>query len=209
MFEQTIDSQMLLLIEQLASYDFIQEQFYLAGGTSLALQLGHRYSVDLDLFSQKPFQIEPIIAWLMKNKGQILLAESDTIHSDLEGIKISFFHYPYKLIKPLIKFHNLRMADLKDIACMKLIAISQRAAKKDFYDLYEILQILTPHKLKYLLLQKYTAERINCYHILKSCFFFGDMESDLDPISLKNRNWREIKEFFLSQEKDLMGGLLS
>ena len=90
-----------------------------------------------------------------------------------------------------------------------MIAISQRAAKKDFYDLYEILQILTPHKLKDLLLQKYTAERINCYHILKSCFFFGDMESDLDPISLKNRNWREIKEFFLSQEKDLMGGLLS
>ncbi len=91
---------------------------------------------------------------------------------------------------------------------MKVIAITQRADKKDFYDLYEILKHFQPLELKDMFLKKYGGQRINCYHILKSFFYFQDAEDSPDPISLNGTTWDEVKTFFINNERKLTKGLM-
>jgi predicted nucleotidyltransferase component of viral defense system len=208
MFEQAVDSRLLLLGKELFSIASIAEGFYLAGGTALALHLGHRKSDDLDLFSEKEFTIEKLCKTIEGLNGQILIAEQETIHADVKGIKLSLLYYPYKLIKPLHKFNSIKIACIEDIACMKVIAISPRTEKKDFYDIYEILKHFRPLELKDMFLKKYGRQRINCYHILKSFFYFEDAEDSPNPISLNGTTWNEVKAFFINNEKTLTSELL-
>ncbi|MCK4605139.1 MAG: nucleotidyl transferase AbiEii/AbiGii toxin family protein [Deltaproteobacteria bacterium] len=208
MFEQAFDSRLLLLAGKLFSIADIAERFYLAGGTALAMHLGHRKSDDLDLFSEKEFSIEKLCKIIEKLNGQILIAEQETIHANVEGMKLSLLLYPYKLIKPLQKFDGIRIAGIEDIASMKVVAISQRADKKDFYDLYEIMKHFQPLELKDMFLKKYGRQRINCYHILKSFFYFQDAEDSPDPISLNGTTWDEVKAFFINNERKLTEGLM-
>jgi len=207
-FEQAVDSRLLLLAGKLFSTVDIAERFYLAGGTALALHLGHRKSDDLDLFSEKEFSIEKLCKIIENLNGQILIAEQETIHANVEGMKLSLLYYPYKLINPLQKLGGIRIASIEDIASMKVVAISQRADKKDFYDLYEILKHFRPLELKGMFLKKYGRQRINCYHILKSFFYFQDAEDSPDPISLDGTTWDEVKAFFINNERKLTKGLM-
>ena len=162
----------------------------------------------LTFFSQSPFNGEDISHEILKLKGRILLQEEKTIHALIEGIKVSLMFYPYKLLFPLVVIEGLNAADIRDIACMKAVAISQGAEKKDFFDMYELLKILTPLQLRDMILTKYGKERINCYHLLKSFFFFDDAEFSPDPVSLNGANWDDIKRFFRDNERELTKGLL-
>ncbi len=94
MFEQAVDSRLLLLAGKLFSIAGIAERFYLAGGTALALHLGHRKSDDLDLFSEKEFSIEKLCKIIENLNGEILIAEQETIHANVEGMKLSLLLYP-------------------------------------------------------------------------------------------------------------------
>jgi len=174
----------------------------------LALHFGHRKSDDLDLFSEKDFSVEKLCKTIENLSGQILIAEQETIHANVEGVKLSLLLYPYKLIKPLQKFDGIKIAGIEDIASMKVVAISQRADKKDFYDLYEILKHSRPLELKDMFLKKYGRQRINCYHILKSFFYFQDAEDSPDPISLNGTTWDEVKTFFINNERKLTKGMM-
>ena len=106
--------------------------FYMAGGTALALQLKHRQSIDLDWFSQKPIETRKVIELLSKLGNLSVQYESeDTLHMILDEVKISVFYYPYNLIKPFVLYaEGVFLANEIDIACMKLQAISSRGAKK-------------------------------------------------------------------------------
>jgi predicted nucleotidyltransferase component of viral defense system len=154
-----------LLAGKLFSIADIAERFYLAGGTALALHLGHRKSDDLDLFSEKDFSIEKLYKTIKNLSGQILIAEQKTIHANVEGMKLSLLYYPYNLIKPLRKLDDIKIAGIEDIASMKVVAISQRADKKDFYDLYEILKHFQPLELKDMFLKKYTWDEVKAFFI--------------------------------------------
>jgi hypothetical protein len=90
---------------------------------------------------------------------------------------------------------------------MKVVAISQRAEKKDFFDMMEILQRNGPAQLKTMFLEKYGEAKINCYHILKSFFYFADVEEAPDLVSLNNTTWEQVKSYFLSHEKILTNEL--
>lgn len=136
MFEKTISKQTKNSLEELSNLEIVK-QFYLAGGTAMALQLGHRTSLDLDFFTKKNFSEEKLIS-VLKDKGKFKLnkKEEQTIHGIFNGTKVSFIYYPYPLVYKVNKFLGVNLADVKDIACMKLDAVATRGSKKDFIDLY-------------------------------------------------------------------------
>ena len=208
MFEKAVDARLLLLINNLSRIPELCENFYLAGGTGLTLQLGHRKSFDIDLFTEKEFNVERYSEIILNLKGRILREERGTIDAIVDGLKLTLLFYPYKMLSEFHNFAGIRLADIKDIACMKIVAISQRAEKKDFYDLYEILQNISPSELKNLFLEKYGEQKINCYHILKSFFYFTDVEDSPDVISLKDIKWDKVKDYFIANEKVLTDSLL-
>ena len=120
-----------------------------------------------------------------------------TINGSLNNIKISFFKYEYPLIKELHHYNLIALADIFDIALMKLIAISGRGSRKDFVDLYCILRSeLSMDDLFKLLPEKYGAGRANTYHILKSLTYFEDAEKEPLPRMLEPFEWEECKNFF-------------
>ena len=208
MFLNSVDQQLLLLIDSLSERSNIAKHFYLAGGTGLALQLGHRTSVDIDLFTPDCFNSELYSTAITERGGQVIQAEEGGVHGVVSGVKVSFLLYPYKMLQPLQPFHGIHIASIADIAAMKAVAISQRGDKKDFFDMYEILKEMSPHDLKTHFLDKFSEARINCYHILKSFFYFDDADRQPDPISLNGTTWDQVKVFFVSNEKMLMRELV-
>lgn len=208
MFEEAVGPRMLLLIKKMSEIQEIADNFYLAGGTALSIQLGHRKSDDIDLFSQRHFSVEHYSQLLLTLNGKILVEEEGTIHAFIDNIKVSVLYYPYKLLLPFKTIEGLSMASIEDIACMKIVALSQCAVKKDFFDAYEILKIYQPAELKRMFLEKYGIEKINCYHILKSFFYFDDAENSPEPVSCNGTAWDEVKAFFRSNEKILTKDLL-
>lgn len=208
MFLNTVDKQLLLLMDSLSIRPEIADHFYLAGGTGLALQLGHRASVAIDLFTPEQFNLERITTAIIELGGQVIQSEVGTVHGLVNGVKISFLFYPYPLLQPFYTFHGIRLASIEDIAAMKAVAISQRGDKKDFYDMYEILKTMKPLNLKNLFLEKFSKARINCYHILKSFFYFDDADQQPDPISLNGTSWGQVKSYFVEHEKELMLALV-
>lgn len=170
--------------------------FYMAGGTALALQFKHRQSIDLDWFSQKPFSSHKLIEFFSSIGELVVNFESeDTLHLVLDGVKISLFYYPYDLLRPLIQYANgVFLASDIDIACMKLQAISSRGSKKDFIDLYFLLKKYSLGEMLDYFDKKYAKVKYNHLHLLKSLVFFDDAESEPMPIMLTAISWNEVKE---------------
>jgi len=209
MFEQALDPQTVLLIKKLAQQKSFSDFFYLAGGTALSLHLGHRRSEDIDLFTRKQFSVEYYSDIVTSVEGQILIAEQGTVHCIVNNVKLSLLYYPYPLLNSQADFHGLKVASIADIACMKAIAISQRAEKKDFYDFAEILKILPPAEIRKMLFEKFGQKKINCYHMLKSFFYFSDVEHSPDPVSLNGTSWEDVKQYLSSREKEISSGFLN
>ena len=116
--------------------------FYLAGGTALALQIGHRKSIDFDLFSAKEFSNLKIRNNLAKQKytiERVFKDERDQFTIVASGVKITFLFYPFK-IRPTIAFENVKMPSILTLSAMKAYAISRRAKWKDYVDLYFVLE---------------------------------------------------------------------
>lgn len=172
--------------------------FYLAGETSCAIQLGHRISFDLDFFREAQFHADELSQHLAL-EGIILTAEEvspGTVKGQLAGTVVSFFHYPYPLLGALIEWEGILLADLIDIALMKITAIASRGAKKDFVDLYYILQHLGPRSVFSRFSEKYPLERLDPYHYMRSLTYFEDAETEPDPRMLVPWSWEDTKSYF-------------
>ena len=174
--------------------------FYLAGGTGLALQLGHGRSVDLDLFSQPEFTTTDLRLRLRNLEGlRDLEAAPGTLHLELRGTKVSFLHYPYPLLFPPRQLDVLTVADSRDIACMKLDAIASRGSRRDFVDLYTA---ATAYGLREILAwfgTKYAATPYNRVHLFKSLTYFKDAEQEPMPHMLVPLDWTVVRHFFLTE----------
>ena len=185
--------------EQIRLYDKLKKEewlkdFYLAGGTALALQIGHRRSIDFDFFTQETFRNENLEKYLSKTgQFQKLSEEKDTLYGILDDVRISFIKYDYPLIEEWIAEESLQIASLKDIACMKLSAIASRGTKKDFIDIYFLLQIYSLETLFKLYEEKYAISDYQ-YMLLKSLVYFEDAENDPMPLMLTDIKWSDIKE---------------
>lgn len=184
----------------------ILKDAYLAGGTSVALQLGHRISVDFDFFTTHEFVPKIFSSELSKfgsfNEEQ---ADKGTVTGVFKGIKFSLFIYKYPLKYPVLKYLSVDLADIRDIAAMKIDAIATRGAKRDFVDLYFICkagyglaEVLTMYD------KKYGKLASNLLHIQKSLVFFNDAEPEKMPKMLKEAEWAEIKRYFEKEVKKLV-----
>lgn len=172
----------------------ILEPFYLAGGTALALHLGHRLSHDLDFFTPKPFNPKEIAKKIsaLGNFSNAVM-ETGTLHGTFDGVKLSFLHYPYRLIAKTVRW-SCAIAGVKDIACMKVDAVSNRGVRKDFVDLYFILERLPLTEIMMSFEKKYEEIDYNMLHILKSLTYFDSAETDPDPEYIgKSIPWQSVK----------------
>lgn len=184
----------------------ILKDFYLAGGTGLALQIHHRKSIDLDFFTKKNFNSEILVEKLRKlGKFSVEKKEKNTLVGIFNNIRISFFTYNYPLLFSSKKIEGIFVADSKDIGCMKISAISSRGSKKDFVDVFFICQKIIPlSELLKLFEKKYRGVDYNMAHILKSLVYFDDAEKEPMPKMLIKTSWKEIKKFFRKEVKKLL-----
>ena len=172
------------------------DRFYLAGGTGLALQFGHRLSRDLDFFAAELFDEDSLLQRLKALADFSLAAKGPhTLHAAIQGSKVSFLGYAYPVLFPFAQFLQASVADPRDIACMKISAIASRGTKRDFVDLYVSAQRFGLTNLLQWFDRKYAQTRHNKLHILKSLTFFDDAEKDPMPHMLVPLDWDEVKQF--------------
>ncbi len=187
------------------------KRFYLAGGTALSLQIGHRISVDLDFFSPTE-DIPSIRAEIERSLApfQVMLADSSwgNLVYLVKDVRVGFYGYGYPLIAPLIVKDEVRLASIEDIALMKFDAMLARASRKDFYDLYFICQNLSLRTLLDMTPKKYPAVRDFEVQIVKRLVFFENAEGESDPILLKKVDWQSVKQYFIAQAKEIEQGWL-
>jgi len=185
-----------------------KDNFYLAGGTALALQLGHRDSIDFDFFSFNSFSTEDLfkIAQQVFAGHQITKTQEakDTLTFTIDDtIKVSFFAYPYKLISALLDADNFMMASILDIGAMKLSAITSRSVLKDYVDLYFILHQINLDDL--LISAKEKFPTIDSNPILKSLIYFEDIQEE--PILFKHNDdisFESVKKYLTEIVKNYL-----
>ena len=177
--------------------------WYLAGGTALALSTGHRKSLDLDFFMEnKDFDTEELLRKFLNNQDWVLsLNRKNTIYGELFKAKVSFIAYPFFIPKQEPIWHGfIKVLQPKDIAVMKITAISQRGRKRDFFDLYWCAKKIEPlEEIIKRLPAQYPAVAHDYHHILKSLVYFEDAESDPEPEINFDANWKKVKDFFIKE----------
>jgi predicted nucleotidyltransferase component of viral defense system len=190
----TIQSNTLELLNELMAFPPLNS-FYLAGGTALALEYGHRLSVDIDLFVDKPFDQEAILVELQHhfdpNHLQVLNISNNSINCIIQNVKVDLLAHQYPIIdKPIVE-DNIRLLSIADIAAMKIGAASGRGSKKDFFDLHELLQHYSLAELLGFYKQKYSQNDI--WFIVRSLTYFEDAEHSEEPIVLNKQLWSQVK----------------
>lgn len=207
---EILDSQRLDLL-RLVCKEIDLSHFYLAGGTSLSLQMKLRKSFDFDFFTQDSFNENALyhsIDELFPNEIQVINLNKGTCNLIIRGIQISFFEYPYVLIKqtiPAVPITELKLASVEDIAAMKMSAIGGRGAKKDFFDLFFILKNtqITSEKLVQYIRMKY-GENYNFSYMLMGLDYFEDAENEILPEQYVDFDWNQAKKFFVKIKKEMI-----
>ncbi len=172
------------------------EGWTLAGGTGLALQLGHRYSEDLDFFRAETFDAERVITRLSQLGGvKVQSRSAETLHVLLRKLRVSFLRADPPLLFPGTTYRGMRVADPRDIAVMKVVAIGGRGIRRDFVDLYFFLRAGGNLDGVFALLrQRFEGIDFNEQHLLKSLVYFDDAEDDPMPRLLRPVEWEEMKK---------------
>lgn len=205
MYTNILTEKQKSVLELLDTIPLIQD-FYLAGGTALALFYGHRESIDFDFFKEESFVVDEVIDTIIqKNNVKIKFKKPDTLLLSINEISCSFFKYPYPLLKGTLKFKNcFNLASIEDIAAMKISAISTRGTKRDFIDLYFICnKDFSLQEIIKFYQKKFTVLNHELYHIYRSLIYFDDAESDPMPNMFEKVEWKEVKEFFQKETKKL------
>ena len=155
--------------------------FILVGGTSLALQIGHRFSIDLDLFTMEPFDTHLLSEHITVHYAfQLSAVAKNTLLGVMEGVKVDFITHAYPLVKPIINEDGLRLASCEDIGAMKLNAIGHSGQRlKDFIDIYYLLERMPLSALLEAYSSKYAHS--NILIPLKGLSYFEDIDLEADP----------------------------
>jgi predicted nucleotidyltransferase component of viral defense system len=171
--------------------------FSLVGGTALALRYGHRSSVDIDLFFNEEFNQTQITLELEATFQQRFVYKQQHtqfgIFCFIEDIKVDLVHYPHIPIAPPEVTDQIRIYSNPDISAMKIQAILGRAEKKDFWDLYELLQHFSLQQIIDWHKQKYPSQML-AISIPHAITYFVDAEDSETPVSYRGQTWEQIKK---------------
>ena len=191
---------------------FRRNKWYLAGGTAMSLQVGHRQSVDLDFFTPLKKIQEVAVERELLNTGhwQTTYRESGTIYGKFMEAKMSLIAYPFFIpAKGRLFCGTITILLPTDIAVMKIIAISQRGRKRDFFDLYWYCRNREPlENIVRRAVKQYPGQEDNLNHIIKSLTYFVDAENDPAPKIFFSASWKEVKFFFQKEAVILSRRLL-
>jgi hypothetical protein len=195
--KQAVSAKLLELLSYIMNRKEFAD-FVLVGGTSLALQINHRVSVDIDLFGKSELEDDLFLEILADfGKTNVLKRSKNILIFSVENIKVDFVNYRYPLLEQPILKDNVRLASDIDIAAMKLNAIAERGSKKDFIDLYYLLK---KYSLKQMLdFYNHKYHDGSEFMVLKSLTYFDDADKEESPIIFENVSWEEIKKNILSK----------
>jgi len=190
--------------EKAASLPFIA-QFYLAGGSGLALHLGHRFSIDLDFFSPDADAVGPDVRSVLRETlhDPTLSISHDkdaTFVATWRGVGISFFRlHLYPLVQQPLLAESVPVATVEEIGAMKLAAIIGRGTRKDLVDLYYVLQQVPIERLFEVAVVKYA--RVRTFAISATCAlaYFEDAEALPMPLMIDRTPWATMKRFLERQ----------
>ncbi len=194
-------------------FEFLKRKgFYLAGGTALALQIGHRTSVDFDFYVNSEFSDAlPLLSDIQKQLPQFAVDHmaDGTLIGHLDAVELSFFRYNYALLEPFVTAGTIDLASIPDIAAMKMAALVQRGLYRDFIDLYVIAR---KHGLDAII--RWTRQKfpgLDVYVMLRALVYFTDAEADTSmrgKTLVRPIEWRTVKLFFTAEirrlEKDFL-----
>lgn len=181
--------------------------FALAGGTALALRLGHRISVDLDLFSPESFDSEQLAEEIQKSEALFQLRTMpNTINAIADGVKIDCIAHRYNQLAPIETINYYRLYSIKDIAAMKLSAVGGRGARKDFYDIAALLSVMTLSEMIECFVQKYP--NADTFHTIRALSYFEDADDEDEVILCSTtpkalRNWQSVQSILLNNIKKI------
>jgi predicted nucleotidyltransferase component of viral defense system len=231
MFEQALSKDAKKSLAVLGKSGLLKNA-YMAGGTALALQMGHRVSVDFDFFTPEEFNGNILIQRIKKLIPDFELERMEwgTILGRIKKIRFSLFFYSYPLLFKTRDFSGIKIANIKDIAAMKIAAIADRGTKRDFIDLYFIIgreeemktrfsfppnepikrsiaekkKTLSLREILELYDKKFKLLKQNKMHILKSLCYFDDAEKSKMPKMIKDVSWKEVKEKIKTEVKKMI-----
>ena len=192
---QTVLPATLELLKSLMSQPELKN-FALAGGTSLSLQIGHRISVDLDFFGNSPFEIDEMLDLLHTlGKVSILKQSRNILITEVNGVKVDFVNYRYPLLRNILEIDGIRLVSTADIAAMKFSAVAGRGRKRDFTDIYFLLQTFSLAEIMSFYNTKYNdgSEMM----VARSLTYFDDADGDQDMQMLKKAPWNTVKKTIL------------
>lgn len=193
LYENTVTSATLGLLKELMRLQVLQP-FVLVGGTNLSLRLGHRISEDLDIFANESYEsdhIAPLLRDLFGKEITIVEQRIHTLLAYIRSIKVDIVLHRYPYLQPVETIDDIRFASMPDIVAMKLNAITRRGAKKDFFDIYELLDHYTLDQMLHFFEEKYASTDIG--FVVRSLVYFEEADRSKDPIMLKKNNWQQVK----------------
>ena len=191
LYRKNVDAKLLELLKSVMQSETFKG-FNLVGGTALALQIGHRISVDIDLFGNAEIN-ELEFAQELSQMGtlKVLKKSKNIIIYTINGLKVDFVNYHYPLLKKINIVDSIRLASLEDISAMKLNAISGRGSKKDFIDLYFLLENFSLKEMIDFYAKKYHDG--STFLVLKSLVYFEDADKEEMPVMIKIVSWMDVK----------------
>lgn len=197
LYVETVESRTFSLLKKLFAVPELND-FRLVGGTALSLLYGHRVSVDLDLFSYKPFDNTLVITGLERSFGPSFVNRSTNprfgIFGFIDNVKIDLVHHPHSLIRPEQIADGIKMFSTEDIIAMKVQAILGRGKKKDFWDIAELLKHFSVEDFIRFHKEKYATQNL-MITVPQAITYFADAEESEDPVSLKGQTWEIVKEY--------------
>jgi hypothetical protein len=195
----------------LRQQSFISD-FCLAGGTSLALQIGHRLSTDLDWFStQRPLQApeREALSKILENSGhlQIVAQQDGMLFTRLFETDVSFIFQQHPLLQETVNYQGIQLASPTDIGLMKLAAINSRGTRRDFVDLYCLRNIVSLQELLALAPQKYSNRPDFLAISVRALAYFEDAEQQPMPRMFDEVSWKNIKAYCQAAARNLARSL--
>ena len=202
----TVESSTLDILKDLMSVPELND-FYLVGGTALALYYGHRLSIDLDLFSTSDFQASEIIPSLEKRfKGFTYNNRPNPVglFGFIDDVKVDFVrNHNFPIIdRPVIE-NGIRLFSIHDIIAMKVAAVLKRGVKKDFWDISELLEHYSVNDLIDCYDKKYPNQQL-IISVPQALTYFADAEESEEPVSLKGQTWGSVKKNIAQKVKNYL-----